>query len=217
VSQIIAYYRVSTISQGRSGLGLEAQRAAVTAFASSEAMQVAHEFVEVETGKGSDALGKRPQLAAALRMAKRLKAPIVVSKLDRLSRDVHFISGLMAQKVPFVVCALGRNVDPFTLHIYAALAERERQMISQRTVAGLAAAKARGVVLGSTGAALAARNAAAAAERDAALRPVLAELAGRSACAIAAELNARKVPTPRGGSWQAVQVIRMQRRLEHVP
>ena len=99
-------------------------------------MHVAHEFVEVETGKGADALDKRPQLAAALKMAKKLKAPVVVAKLDRLSRDVHFISGLMAQRVPFIVCALGRSVDPFTLHIYAALAEQERRMISQRTSAG---------------------------------------------------------------------------------
>src|SRR5262245_15627229 len=120
----------------------------------------------------------------------------------------------MAQRVPFIVTALGRNVDPFTLHIYAALAEQERRMISQRTIAGLAAAKARGVRLGSTGKALAAKNAAAAAERDEALRPIFAELAGLSANAIAVELNKRKVPTPRGATWSAVTVIRVQRRLQ---
>src|SRR6516162_5151825 len=92
---IIAYYRVSTERQGRSGLGLEAQRQAIARFAANEAMHVAHEFEEIETGKGSDALDKRPKLKAALDAAKKLKAPIVVAKLDRLSRDVHFISGLM--------------------------------------------------------------------------------------------------------------------------
>ena len=115
--------------------------------------------------------------------------------------------------MPFIVCALGRNVDPFTLHIYAALAEQERRMITQRTKAGLQAAKARGVELGSFGKVLAAKNAAAAAERDEALRPILAELAGMSANAIAAEFNERGVPTPRGGPWHAMTVIRVQRRL----
>ena len=145
---IIAYYRVSTDSQGRSGLGLEAQRDAVTNFAADESMEIAGEFVEVETGKGADALEKRPQLSAALRKAKQLGAPIVVSKLDRLSRDVHFISGLMSKRVPFIVTQLGRNVDPFMLHIYAALAEKERAMISERTKVALRAAKGRGVQLG---------------------------------------------------------------------
>ena len=81
------------------------------------------------TGKGADALDRRPQLAAALKGARRLKCPIVVSKLDRLSRDVHFISGLMAQRVPFIVTELGADTDPFMLHIYAALAEKERRMM----------------------------------------------------------------------------------------
>ena len=89
-------------------------------------LTIEHQFVEIETGKGADALDKRPQLAAALKLAKKIKQPIVVAKLDRLSRDVHFISGLMSQKVPFIVAQLGRNVDPFMLHIYAALAEKER-------------------------------------------------------------------------------------------
>jgi DNA invertase Pin-like site-specific DNA recombinase len=214
VSHIIAYYRVSTAQQGRSGLGLEAQRAAVAAFAKAEGLEVAAEFTEVETGKGADALDRRPQLRAALKAAKRAKASICVAKLDRLSRDVAFISGLMAQRVPFVVCALGRNVDPFTLHIYAALAEQERRMISQRTAAGLAAAKARGVKLGTSGKALAAKNAAAAAERDEALRPVLAELADQSLHAIAAELTRRGLAAPRGGAWNAVTVMRVRRRLQ---
>src|SRR6478609_8423668 len=98
--------------------------------------------------KRADALDRRPQLKAALKAAKKARCEVAVAKLDRLSRDVAFISGLMAQRVPFIVVALGRNVDPFTLHIYAALAEQERRMISERTKAGLQAAKARGVVLG---------------------------------------------------------------------
>src|SRR6188472_2436556 len=114
-----------------------------------------------------------PQLAAALKHAKRLKVSVCVAKLDRLSRDVAFIAGLMAQRVPFIVTALGRDVDPFTLHIYAALAEQERRMISQRTSAGLQAAKERGVKLGN--AQLAATNKAAAAARDAVLEPLLRE------------------------------------------
>src|SRR5262245_24946435 len=211
---LVAYHRVSTAAQGRSGLGLEAQRNAIAAFAQAEGFEIVAEFTEVETGKGADALDRRPQLKAALKAAKQAKCEVAVAKLDRLSRDVAFIAGLMAQRVPFIVTALGKNVDPFTLHIYAALAEQERRMISQRTIAGLAAAKARGVRLGSTGKALAAKNAAAAAERDEALRPIFAELAGLSANAIAVELNKRKVPTPRGATWSAVTVIRVQRRLQ---
>ena len=115
-----------------------------------------------------DALDRRPQLRAALKAAKKPRCEVAVAKLDRLSRDVAFIASLMAQRVPFIVCALGRNVDPFTLHIYAALAEQERRMISQRTKDGLAAAKARGVVLGNEK--MIADMQAAAAERDEALR-----------------------------------------------
>ena len=93
------------------------------AFSLAEGYEVAEEFTEVETGSGTDALAKRPQLKAALKAARRVRASVAVAKLDRLSRDVAFISSLMAQKVPFIVTALGKNVDPFTLHIYAALAE----------------------------------------------------------------------------------------------
>lgn len=147
----VAYCRVSSQEQGRSGLGLEAQRAAITAFvAVNQDLEVVEWLTEVETGKRvSDTLVKRPVLAAALNMAKGLKGPVIVSKLDRLSRDVHFISGLMAHGTPFIVCALGRDADPLMLHIYAAFAEKERSLISERTKAALAALKARGVKLGS--------------------------------------------------------------------
>lgn len=144
----IGYCRVSTVEQGKSGLGLEAQRAAIEAFARAEGVTVAEWFTEVETGKGSDALDRRPKLAQALKQAKKLKVAVLVSKLDRLSRDVHFISGLMLQRVEFIVTEFGRQSDPFVLHLYAALAEKERQLISTRTKAGLAAAKARGTRLG---------------------------------------------------------------------
>jgi hypothetical protein len=100
------------------------------------------------SSKGADALDRRPELAAALADARRAKCPIVVAKLDRLSRDVHFISGLMAHKVPFVVAELGPDVDPFVLHLFAAVAERERALISQRTKAAMAVAKSRGVCMG---------------------------------------------------------------------
>src|SRR4051812_3347671 len=145
---IVGYIRVSTAQQGKSGLGLEAQRAALARFAEAEGLDVVGEFVEVESGKGADALDRRPQLAAALAEARKRKCAVVVAKLDRLSRDVHFISGLMAHKVPFVVAEFGSDADPFMLHLYAALAEKERSLISQRTRDALKAAKVRGVVLG---------------------------------------------------------------------
>jgi DNA invertase Pin-like site-specific DNA recombinase len=208
---IVAYIRVSTARQGRSGLGLEAQREAIETFAAAEGFEIAKTFVEIESGKGSDALAKRPQLAAALRAARKLKAPIAVAKLDRLSRDVAFIAGLMSQRVPFIVTALGRNVDPFTLHIYAALAQQERRMISERTKAALARAKARGVKLGYQPTADA--NKAAAAARDAALRPVLVEFAGKSYADIAQTLDARSIAAPRGGRWNAMTVMRTVKRL----
>jgi DNA invertase Pin-like site-specific DNA recombinase len=144
----IAYVRVSSAEQGRSGLGLAAQRDAIKAFANSEGMIIEQWHEEVETGKGSDALERRPTLAKALSEARKLGLPVLVSKLDRLSRDVHFVSGLMANRVEFIVTELGRQADPFVLHLYAALAEKERQLISSRTRAGLQAARKRGTKLG---------------------------------------------------------------------
>jgi DNA invertase Pin-like site-specific DNA recombinase len=208
----IPYVRVSTAQQGKSGLGLEAQQAALARFAEQEGFQLGEWFIEVETGKGADALDRRPKLAAALAVARKDKAPIMVAKLDRLSRDVHFISGLMAQRVPFIVAELGADADPFMLHLYAALAEKERSLISKRTKEALAAAKARGVKLGGLNA-KGRENQAAAAERAEQLRPIFAELATLSTRKAATELNARKVPTPAGGKWHATTVVRVRERL----
>src|SRR6266513_1050021 len=144
----VAYYRVSTRQQHRSGLGIEAQRATVTRFAETENLRIIAEYVEAETGKGADALDRRPQLAAALAAARNAKGCVLVSKLDRLSRDVAFVAGLMAQRVPFIVAELGRDADPFMLHLYAALAEKERRLIAERTKSALVAKKAQGAKLG---------------------------------------------------------------------
>src|SRR5436305_9172404 len=148
MERAVAYYRVPTKQQHRSGLGIEAQRAAVTRFAEAEGLTVISEFVEAETGKGADALDRRPELAAALAAAKTAKCSVLVSKLDRLSRDVAFVAGLMAQRVPFTVAELGRDAGAFMLHLYAALAEKERRLISERTKAALAIRKAQGSKLG---------------------------------------------------------------------
>jgi DNA invertase Pin-like site-specific DNA recombinase len=213
--ELVAYYRVSKERQGRSGLGLEAQRAAVRRFAEAEGYLIVAEFIEVETGKGFDALDRRPQLAAAMRVARRRKAQVAVAKLDRLSRDVAFIAGLMTQRVPFLVTELGPDVDPFMLHIYAAIAEKERNTIALRTKEALAAAKARGQQLGNPE--LGAANKAAAAERDAAIRPILIELRGRPLREIAAHLTERGIEAPRGGAWNATTVMRVKQRLEARP
>ena len=145
---LVTYMRVSTSKQGRSGLGLDAQRAALLHFAQTERFHIVDEFVEVDSGKGHDALDRRPRLKAALAHAKKHRCHLGVAKLDRLSRDVHFISGLMVHRVPFLVAELGADVDPFVLHLFAALAEKERTLIGTRTRAALAAAKVRGVKLG---------------------------------------------------------------------
>src|SRR3954462_8224461 len=205
----VAYFRVSTEKQGKSGLGLDAQRGAVERFAAEHGFELVAEHVEVETGKGSDALDRRPQLAAALKRAKAEKCPVVVAKLDRLSRDVAFISGLMAQRVPFIVAEFGVDTDPFLLHIYAALAEKERTLISARTKDALTAAKARGVQLGNRTNLDAAGEAGRAslmqhADQYAAnILPIIDEVkrqGARSLREIAAQLTARGVRTARGGA-----------------
>jgi DNA invertase Pin-like site-specific DNA recombinase len=215
MSSIISYLRVSTDQQGRSGLGLEAQREAIARFAEAEGLTILAELVEVETGKGCDALDRRPVLAQALAQAKKAKAAVVVAKLDRLSRDVAFIANLMVQRVPFIVTELGADVDPFMLHIYAALAQKERALISERTRAALAAKKAQGVLLGNRtnlpeASAKGRAASRAAADRFAAnVLPVVRQLqeAGVTGLlGLAAALNERGVRTPRGGVWHASSV-----------
>jgi DNA invertase Pin-like site-specific DNA recombinase len=211
---LVAYLRVSTGKQGRSGLGLEAQRDTINRFAATEGYEVVAEYVEVETGKGADALDRRPQLAAALADARKRKGTVVVAKLDRLSRDVHFISGLMVHKVPFIVTELGADVDPFMLHIYAALGEQERRYIASRTKAALAVKKAQGVVLGGPQldkARKASREAVMAnADRHAAnIIPIIKAVRKAGAATlreVAEALNARGVRTARGGTWHAMTV-----------
>ncbi|GBQ09077.1 recombinase family protein [Acetobacter cerevisiae] len=219
MSQAIAYIRVSTAKQGRSGLGMEAQQAAISHFAEAEGLEVVEVFTEIETGKGADALSKRPQLCAALEKARRRGCPVIVAKLDRLSRDVAFIAGLMAERVPFIVAELGKDADPFMLHIWAAMAEKERRMISDRTKAALAAAKARGVVLGGYrgGPAVDHQKGTQAAQKAAQgfaedVGPLVQELAsgGLSLRQVAARLTEQGIRTARGGKvWTAAGVSRV--------
>jgi len=206
----VAYYRVSTKQQHRSGLGIEAQRLAVARFAEVEGLKILAEYVEVETGKGADALDRRPQLAAALSAARSARCGVLVSKRDPLARDVAFVSGLMAQRVPFIVAELGRDADPFMLHLYAALAEKERRLIAERTKAALAAKKAQGAKLGNprnietAGALGRATQIAAANQFVAALVPVVDAIrnAGASTLeAISRALNEKGIRTARGARW----------------
>lgn len=223
-ARAVCYLRVSTARQGASGLGLEAQRAAVMAHVAAHGMTVAAEFVEVESGKRDD----RPQLAAALAACRLHRAQLVIAKLDRLARNVAFIANLMDGGCDFVACDMP-HANRLTLHLMAAMAEHEREMISQRTKAALAAAKARGTRLGNpngaahllegcrrAAAASVARRRTDALQRDWAIAPVLAELAaagiegGRK---LAYELNAMGVPAPSGGIWTAGQARAVARRL----
>lgn len=225
---LVAYYRVSKEKQGRSGLGLEAQRAMVEKFAADHGWVIACEFKEVQTGKGWDALDRRPQLAAALKEARRQKCAVVIAKLDRLSRNVAFIAGLMEQRVPFLVVQLGPDVDPFMLHIYAAVAEKERQLISERTREALAAAKRRGTRLGSQSLSTSRLKAGAAKQAKAmeAMKHVLPAIEGirlrgfTTAKAIAEELNRMKISTASGApglEWSGVQVSRVLARASQHP
>jgi len=215
---VIAYLRVSTQRQQRSGLGIEAQRTTIERFANAESLAIAAEFVEFESGKGADALEKRPQLAAALATAKSSKCSVVVAKLDRLSRDVAFVSGLMAQRVPFIVAELGRDADPFMLHLYAALAEKERGLISERTRGALAAKKAAGARLGNphnldlAGSMGRAGQIQAANEFAMRLVPVvqaIRALGPLSFASIANELNRRGIRSARGGKWHVSSVANL--------
>jgi DNA invertase Pin-like site-specific DNA recombinase len=207
--QYVAYYRVSTDRQGRSGLGLEAQQAAVRGYLGLATSMA--EFTEIETGKRND----RPELERALALCRKRKARLVIAKLDRLSRNLAFIAALMDSGVEFVAVD-NPHATRLTLHILAAVAEHEREMIAARTKAALQAAKARGIRLGRNGAdRLAPANRAGAIERARQLAPVLAELrdAGMSARQMAAALAARGIATPSGGRWHAQSVLRMMERV----
>jgi DNA invertase Pin-like site-specific DNA recombinase len=208
----ISYRRLSKERSGRPGLGLEAQEAAIAAFCAVEGFQIIGDFVEVETGKGYDALERRPQLAAAMAEAKKAKAPIIVAKLDRLSRNVAFIAGLMEKRVPFVVCSLGVNVDPFMLHIYAAFAEKERNEIAARTKAALAAAKVRGIKLGAPPHVNQAQAEAAQAYAES-LREIVWPYRHVSSRRLARLLNSRGLLSPAGKPWQSRNVDRLVQRL----
>ena len=225
MERAVAYYRVSTKQQHRSGLGIEAQRATVARFAEVEGLTIIAEFVEAETGKGADALDRRPQLAGALAAARTAKCAVLVSKLDRLSRDVAFVSGLMAQRVPFIVAELGRDADPFMLHLYAALAEKERRLISERTKAALAIRKASGSKLGNpinireAGDMGRATLIAAADEHALCLLPVLRTVKAEGAITLAAitiALNDRRVPTTRGPRWHVSSVANLLARAQRL-
>ena len=211
----VAYYRVSTERQRKSGLGIDAQRAAVTRFAEAEGFELTVEFVEAESGKGADALDRRPQLALALSAARSRKCAVVVAKLDRLSRDVAFISGLMAQRVPFIVAELGADADPFMLHLYAALAEKEQRLIAERTRAALAQRKAQGALLGNRrnarqAAAFGRQVQIAEADRFAVdLLPIVRAIQATGVTTLADladALNVRGIRSARGGKWHVSAV-----------
>lgn len=211
--QFIAYYRVSTQRQGASGLGLEAQRSAVMAHLAEGPRTVLEEFLEVETGKGSNALEKRPQLRLALERCRKTGATLLIAKLDRLARNVHFVSGLIETGVDFVAADMP-HANKVMIQMHAVMSEWERDQISERTKVALAAAKARGVALGATGPFnLQRRNEQRQQEARAfqkRLQPVLAGFLsqGLSRRAIVARLNELGIKTPMGGAWSYAQVQR---------
>jgi DNA invertase Pin-like site-specific DNA recombinase len=215
MKQAIALIRVSTFEQGKSGLGLSAQEAAIRNFAAVEGFDIVELFSEVASG--AQGIDEREGLRSALARAKKLRCPVIVAKLDRLSRDVAFISGLMARGVPFIVAELGADVDPFVLHLYAALGEKERKLIGQRTKAALAAKKAQGVVLGNrTNLSEAqtkgqATNAAKAAAFAAKMIPEIQRLKAQNMTLdqITAELTNRNIATFNGGEWHKSTISRL--------
>lgn len=215
--KFVTYYRVSTQRQGASGLGLDAQRQTVAQYLSGAHRTTVGEFSEVETGKGADPLSRRPQLRLALDLCKKTGATLLIAKLDRLARNVHFVSGLMESKVSFVACDLP-EANQLTIHIMAAFAEHEARRISERTRDALAAAKARGVVLGATGPAnlktcndLRQHKAQEFLER---LRPVLEGMKAQELTrrAMVERLNALGIKAPMGGAWSLGQIQRLVKR-----
>ena len=215
--QLVLYRRVSSDKQGRSGLGLEAQHSSVVNYAERNACSIIGEFIEVESGKKND----RPELAKAIAFAKRKKATLVIARLDRLARRVHFISGLMESGVDFFAVDAPDD-EPFILHVKASFAEEEARKISQRTKAALAAAKARGVILGrpeNLTAEAQAKGAASNRNEAIAAYALIAPLAeklkreGLSLAAIAARLNELGHATRKGSAWSAMTVKRLLDRL----
>jgi len=210
--KVITYYRVSTARQGESGLGLEAQQDAVSKFLNGGEWELSGEFVEVESGRKKN----RPQLLAALKQAKAEKATLVIAKLDRLARNVHFISGLIESGVDFVAVD-NPHANKMLVQMMAVFAEFEADAISKRTKEALAAAKARGVELGKHGKVLAAQNKVEAQGFAESIRSEVenARDAGfTSIRALASELNRRKVSTARGGEWHTTSVARLLKRLQ---
>lgn len=219
MKKLIGYTRVSTKEQGKTKNGLEAQAEAIRLFAHYNGYDLIEIVQEVRTGADDE----RPVLAEITKRAKKIGAYVVVNKLDRLSRDAVFILTYVRDYPCTIVTQLGEDVDPFTLHIYAGLAEKERQMIADRTRSGLQAKKARGEALGASAEVRAKAVASAAvavkAQADAfadKLRPMVQRmiLAGMSYRAMANELNAMKVKTARGGDWYAMTVKNLVERFE---
>lgn len=212
--QFVTYYRVSTQRQGASGLGLDAQRVVVERYLSERARTALGEFCEVETGKGANALEKRPQLRLALEMCKRTGATLLIAKLDRLARNVHFVSGLIETGVDFIAADMP-NANKVMIQMHAVMSEWERDQISERTRAALAAAKARGVVLGATGPQNLRRHVQQRRQATEAfrmrLRPVLDGLManGLSRRAMVLELNSLGIRAARGGLWTHGQLQRV--------
>jgi len=208
----IAYFRVRTDRQGKSGLGLEAQKETVNRYLKSIGWKLIGEYVEVESGKRKN----RPQLAAALEACKREKATLLIAKLDRLARNVHFISGLMESGVDFVA-ADNPHANKLMIHLLAAFAEHEREQISQRTKEALAAAKARGVELGKNGKVLARQNRAKAVTFANGMAKTIRQLRNEGFTTVrqlADELNRQEVPSANGARWHVPTVHRLLRRLD---
>lgn len=209
----VLYFRVSTARQGASGLGIDGQRKAVATFLNGGEWTVAAEFTEIESGKKND----RSELAKAVRACRVFGAKLLIAKIDRLSRDAHFLLGLEKAGVEFTAADMP-NANRLTVGIMAMVAEEEGRMISARTKAALAAAKARGTVLGGNRGSVvddaaransAAVRATRAAGRAADLAPIIAEIRAAGASSlreIAAALNAKGVTAPRGGEWASAQV-----------
>ena len=210
-SKIVSYIRVSTQRQGESGLGIDAQRKCVQQHADSTKSEILAEYVEVESGNRTN----RAQLAAAIAFCRKNDAVLVIAKLDRLARNVHFVSGLLESGVRFHAADMP-SADRFMLHVYAAMAEEEGRRISERTKAALAAARARGIKLGATGQALADKHKARADAFALSMASTIQNHKGMglSVRKIAERLNQDSVPTLSGAKWHPTTVQRLVKRLK---